>query len=113
MAGGGGGWRAVQYEPRAWTDNAVAMFETHSTLRRNVLDAFNRAGVEIRTPRILGHRDASGLAIPPEAFPDRPTRGGIAVHVDQRDQVGGWWVMGDATGGRGHEVHLLQLHAGR
>jgi hypothetical protein len=89
------------------------MFETHSTLRRNVLDAFNRAGVEIMTPSILGHRGASGLAIPSEAFPGRPTRRGIAVHVDQRDQVGGWWVMGDATGGTGHEVHLLQLHAGR
>jgi len=76
---------AVQYELRAWTDQPVAMFETHSTLRRNVLDAFNRAGVEIMTPSILGHRDASGLAIPPDAFPDRPTRRGIAVDVDRRE----------------------------
>jgi len=76
---------AVQYELRAWTNQPVAMFETHSTLRRNVLDAFNRAGVEIMTPSILAHRDASGLAIPPEAFPDRPTRGGIAVNVDRGD----------------------------
>jgi small-conductance mechanosensitive channel len=76
---------AVQYELRAWTDQPVAMFEIHSTLRRNVLDAFNRAGVEIMTPSILGHRDASGLAIPPEAFPKRATRGGIAVNVERRE----------------------------
>ena len=76
---------AVQYELRAWTDQPVAMFETHSTLRRNVLEAFNRAGVEIMTPSILAHRDASGLAIPREAFPDRPARGGIAVHMDRRE----------------------------
>jgi small-conductance mechanosensitive channel len=74
---------AVQYELRAWTDRPVAMFETHSTLRRNVLDAFNRAGVEIMTPSILAHRDASGLAIPPDAFPDPPARRGIAVRVDR------------------------------
>jgi len=61
------------------------MVETHSALRRNVLDAFNRAGVEIMTPSILGHRDASGLAIPPETFPKRPTRRGIAVDVDRHD----------------------------
>jgi small-conductance mechanosensitive channel len=76
---------AVQYELRAWTDQPVAMVETHSALRRNVLDAFNRAGVEIMTPSILGHRDASGLAIPPETFPKRPTRRGIAVDVDRHD----------------------------
>jgi len=71
--------------PAAWTDNAVAMFETHLTLRRNVLDAFNRAGVEIMTPSILAHRDASGPAIPPDAFPDRPARPGIAVRLDRCD----------------------------
>jgi small-conductance mechanosensitive channel len=76
---------SVQYELRAWTSEPAPMFETHSTLRRNVLEAFNRAGVEIMTPSILAHRDASGLAIPHEAFPDRPPRGGIAVDVDRRE----------------------------
>ena len=76
---------AVQYELRVWTDQPVAMFEIHSTLRRNVLDAFNRAGVEIMTPSILAHRDASGQAIPQEAFPKRSPRRGIAVDVDRRD----------------------------
>jgi small-conductance mechanosensitive channel len=75
---------AVHYELRVWTDQPVAMFETHSTLRRNVLDAFNWAGVEIMTPSILAHRDASGQAIPQEAFPKRSARRGIAVEVDGR-----------------------------
>jgi hypothetical protein len=42
------------------------MFHTLSSLRANLLDAFNRAGVEIMTPSILAHRDASHLAVPPE-----------------------------------------------
>ena len=42
-------------------------------------------GRGLMTPSILGHRDASGLAIPQEAFPDRPARGGIAVDVNRRD----------------------------
>ena len=58
--------------------------QIHSTLCRNVLDAFNRAGVEIMTPSILAHRDASGQAIPQEAFPKRSPRRGIAVEVDGR-----------------------------
>jgi small-conductance mechanosensitive channel len=74
---------AVTYELRAWTGRPEAMFEIHSALRRNVLDAFNRAGVEIMTPSILAHRDASGLAIPREAFPDRPSARGIAVDVER------------------------------
>ena len=57
------------------------MYETHSTLRANVLDEFNRAGVEIMTPSIFAHRDASGPAIPQEQFPDRPEPRGIAVDV--------------------------------
>ncbi len=72
---------AVSYQLRAWSDRADLMFETHSDLRANVLDEFNRAGVEIMTPSIFAHRDASGLAIPQQQFPDRPTPRGIAVDV--------------------------------
>jgi hypothetical protein len=71
----------VTYELRAFTRDADAMFQTLSELRANVLDAFNRAGVEIMTPSILAHRDASQLAVPLEQFPDRPPAGGIAVDV--------------------------------
>jgi small-conductance mechanosensitive channel len=72
---------AVSYQLRAWSDRADLMYETHSTLRANVLDEFNRAGVEIMTPSIFAHRDASGPAIPQEQFPDRPEPRGIAVDV--------------------------------
>jgi small-conductance mechanosensitive channel len=72
---------AVSYQLRAWTDRADLMFETHSSLRANVLDEFNRAGVEIMTPSIFAHRDASNLAIPVEQLPDRPEPRGIAVDV--------------------------------
>jgi small-conductance mechanosensitive channel len=72
---------AVSYQLRAWSDRADLMFETHSSLRANVLDAFNRAGVEIMTPSIFAHRDASNLAIPQKQFPDRPEPRGIAVNV--------------------------------
>ena len=73
---------AVNYELRAWTRNAGSMFAIHSALRKNVLDAFNRAGVEIMTPSILAHRDASILAVPKEQYPDGPTPRGIAVRLD-------------------------------
>jgi small-conductance mechanosensitive channel len=72
---------AVTYELRAFTSKPVFMFRTLSELRANVLDAFNRAGVEIMTPSILAHRDASHLAVPPEQFRDRSTRTGIAIDV--------------------------------
>jgi small-conductance mechanosensitive channel len=72
---------AVNYELRALTNSPELMFRTLSTLRANVLDAFNRGGVEIMTPSILAHRDASNLAIPPEQFRERPPRAGIAIDV--------------------------------
>ncbi len=75
---------AVNYELRAWTNRPEVMFEIHSSLRRNVLDAFNRAGVEIMTPSVRAHRDASDLAIPPEIFPTRAPARGIAVDVDRK-----------------------------
>jgi len=63
---------AVQYELRAYTDAPLLLDLTYSLLRQKVLDAFNRAGVEIMTPSIFAHRDASDLAIPAEQFPERP-----------------------------------------
>ncbi len=72
---------AVNYELRALTDNALEMWDTYSLLRQNVLDAFNKAGVEIMTPSIFAHRDASGLAVPVEQFPNREEPKGIAVSL--------------------------------
>lgn len=71
---------AVNYELRAFSNKPAFMFQTLSLLRANVLDAFNRAGIEIMTPSILAHRDASHLAVPPEQFRG-PARTGIAVEI--------------------------------
>jgi small-conductance mechanosensitive channel len=77
---------AVNYELRAFTKQPVFMFRTLSLLRANVLDAFNRAGVEIMTPSILAHRDASHLAVPVEQFRDS-TRTGIAIDVRTGESI--------------------------
>jgi small-conductance mechanosensitive channel len=72
---------AVTYELRACTDNAALRFATHSRLQANVLDAFNRAGVEIMTPSILSHRDGSLLTVPREQYPGRERQRGIAIEL--------------------------------
>ncbi len=76
---------SVEYELRAWTKTAEEIFETYAALRRNVLDAFADAGIEIMTPTILSHRDASELAVPTERFPNRPQTRGIRVDLPNHD----------------------------
>jgi small-conductance mechanosensitive channel len=75
---------SVEYELRAWTKTSEEIFETGAALRQNVLDAFADAGVEIMTPTILSHRDASALAVPTERFPNRSQPAGIRVDLDPR-----------------------------
>ena len=77
---------SVEYELRAWTKTTDGIFETYAALRRNVLDAFADGGVEIMTPTILSHRDASELAVPTERFPNRPQPQGIRISVDAPNQ---------------------------
>ncbi len=82
---------AVNYDLMAWTnvpDRPDSLIRTSSDLRRNVLDAFNAAGVEIMTPSVLAHRDASGLAIPTERFPNRPVARGIALDLSNPHSPG-------------------------
>lgn len=78
---------SVEYDLRAWTKTSHGIFETYAALRRNVLDAFADAGVEIMTPTILSHRDASDLAVPTQRFPNRPRPTGIRVSIDRANQV--------------------------
>ena len=78
---------SVEYELRAWTKTSERVFETRAALRRNILDAFADAGVEIMTPTILSHRDASELAVPHERFPHRLRARGIRVTVDPPNQA--------------------------
>ena len=73
---------SVEYELRVWTKTSEEMFEICANLRRNVLDAFANAGVEIMTPTILSLRDASELAVPVERFPNRPRPPGVRITVD-------------------------------
>ena len=75
---------SVEYELRAWTKTSEGIFESRAALRRNVLDAFADGGVEIMTPTILAHRDASEIAVPTERFPNRPRPRGIRVDVDSQ-----------------------------
>jgi small-conductance mechanosensitive channel len=76
------GHYAVEYALRAWTKTSEEIFDTHAVLRRNILDAFADAGVEIMTPTILSHRDASELAVPTDRFPDRSQPQGIRINLD-------------------------------
>jgi len=79
---------SVEYQLRVWSKTADGIFESYANLRRNVLDAFADAGVEIMTPTILSHRDASGLAVPTERFPNPPQRKGIRVSIQPPTQTG-------------------------
>jgi small-conductance mechanosensitive channel len=78
---------SVEYELRAWTKTSEDIFGTCAALRRNVLDAFADGGIEIMTPTILAHRDASGLAVPTDRFPNRPQPPGIRITVDPAREV--------------------------
>ena len=51
-----------------------------------MLDAFNRAGVEIMTPSVLSDRDGSMLTVPQEQYPGRARQPGIAVELDQHPE---------------------------
>jgi small-conductance mechanosensitive channel len=79
---------SVEYELRAWTKTAEGIFESHAALLRNVLDAFADSGIEIMTPTILSHRDASEMAVPTERFPRRPRPHGIRIQVEPLNQEG-------------------------
>ncbi len=74
---------AVTYELRAATNRPAAMGKVKSELNRNILDAFNEAGVEIMTPAVRSVRDGSAIAIPAE---HNPPKGPIAqLQVDLKN----------------------------
>lgn len=58
---------AVVYELHAYTDRADKMGGTYAALRRNMLDVLHHAGVEIMTPNVEEHRDASRSVVPAES----------------------------------------------
>jgi small-conductance mechanosensitive channel len=77
---------AVEYQLRVWSNTSEGLFDTYADLRRNILDAFADAGIEIMTPTILSHRDGSELAIPTERFPTRARPREIRIAVDPPTQ---------------------------
>ena len=62
----------VSYELNAYTDDATVMTATYSELHRNVLEAFNRAKVEIMSPHYRAVRSGDSTTIPTKPPPDTP-----------------------------------------
>ena len=58
----------VEYEINAYTHDAEKLTDVYNTLRRNILDSFHTAGVEIMSPHIYAHRTNLELQIPKEDF---------------------------------------------
>lgn len=56
----------VEYQINVYTTEANEMANTYSELRKNIQDIFNREGVEIMSPHVVAHRDASAMAMPKE-----------------------------------------------
>ncbi len=54
----------VSYELNAYTDKASKMVITYSKLHENILDEFNRGGVEIMSPSYLAIRNGQESTIP-------------------------------------------------
>jgi len=69
---------AVEYALLAHTDDPKAAIRTRSELRRNVLDAFNQAGVEIMTPAVNAIRNSAEPVLPDEFV---PTPGSSALRL--------------------------------
>lgn len=56
----------VEYEINAYTHEADKLPAVYNGLRRNILDIFHKAGVEIMSPHIYAHRQDLELQIPKE-----------------------------------------------
>jgi small-conductance mechanosensitive channel len=56
----------VEYEINAYTHEADKLPAVYNQLRRNILDNFHKAGVEIMSPHIYAHRQDLELQIPKE-----------------------------------------------
>jgi small-conductance mechanosensitive channel len=64
----------VTYQINAYTDRADLMQDTYSELHQNILDSFNKGGIEILSPHYYQLRDGNTSSIPsehPAQFPRR------------------------------------------
>lgn len=60
---------SIAYELNAYTDDAKLIPRTYSALHQNILEEFNKAGVEIMSPNYFALRDGNSLTLPES--PDR------------------------------------------
>ncbi len=74
---------AVTYQLRAATDQPARLGAIRASLHRSVLDAFNKAGVEIMTPSIHSVRDGAATAIPSEYNPPQPGATRLRIDLDR------------------------------
>ena len=56
----------VEYEVNGYTRKSETLGATYSALRQNILDSFNKAGVEIMVPHVVGLRENLKTQIPQE-----------------------------------------------
>jgi small-conductance mechanosensitive channel len=70
---------AVSYTLFAHTDIPERSRFTAAQLRRNILDAFNKEGIEIMTPSVAAVRDGNQPAIPQDYSPKPFSIPGIQV----------------------------------
>ncbi len=80
---------AVSYELNAYTDAPGRMATTYSALHASIQDAFNRAGVEILSPRYASVRDGNSTTVPPEFRPAGYEAPGFGVRTVSGSGVGG------------------------
>ena len=59
----------ISYELNVYTARPKEMPVIYSDLHRNIIDEFNKGGVEILSPKFYALRDGNAITIPPEQLP--------------------------------------------
>jgi small-conductance mechanosensitive channel len=73
---------SVEYELNVYTKQAAKMQDIYSELRKNILDVFNEAKVEILSPKYVASRDGNHSTIPSEKEP-KPAANPVDEIIDQ------------------------------
>ena len=73
---------SVEYELNVYTKQAAKMQVIYSELRKNILDVFNEAKVEILSPKYVASRDGNHSTIPSEKEP-KPAANPVDEIIDQ------------------------------
>ncbi len=76
----------VAYELNAYTDKPSLQAKIYSDLHRNILDAFNEAGVERMSPHYSAIRDGNTIAIPEKYIPPSYSPPPFKVHFTTKEK---------------------------